>query len=292
MDKIFNASYKFTFGEISFQFDIDESLSLTQEKTNDFNQSDDKDFHDHPYYEIFFVFDNQMKIILENETKHYQNCIVCLPPNTKHYSFRATDFRILFSYNTKNRPKGDFEKFISNIFATNVIYQIPITNSALIEYLKQLCSLFYNQQNEIDREVIISLLKCILYSIYSLYANSEPLKQKNFYLNESRYIMINTLIKNCFSKESEVSLSTLADSLCLSKKQASRLIKKYYGKTLSEVIMEEKLNYSAYLLKNTNLSIYDVAFESNFHSYSYFCRCFTKKFGILPLQYKKENSTI
>ena len=291
MNKSFNASYKFSCGEINFQFDIDQTLSLNKSLSN-YVVSDDKDFHNHPFYEIFFVFDNEMKIVFENDTKTYKNCVICLPPNTKHYSIRSTDYRILFSYNKKNTKKGIFENFISNVFATENLCQIPFISSGLNGYLKELCKVFYNQKTDLDQEIIVSLIKCILYDIYSLYASNESTTQKDYYLNESRYISISSLIKKCTSKENDITIATIADALCLSKKQTARIISKYYGKTLAEVITEEKLNYATYLLKNTNLSIYDIAFESNFNSYSYFCRCFSKKFGCLPLRYRKDNNLI
>ena len=290
MDKIFNASYSFSLGDINFQVDVDETLSLEKRK-KEYTESDDKDFHDHPFYEIFFVFDDEMKITFEKETNKYRECVVCLPPNVKHYSVRATDYRILFLYNRKNASKGNFENFISNVLATDSICKIPNISPDIAFYMTELSKVFYSQKQELDREVIVSLLKCIFYSLYLLYEDREPAKQNDYYLNESRYIIISSLVKASATKGNDITLTTVADALCLSKKQASRLIFKYYGKALSEVVTEEKLNYAAYLLKNTELSAYDIAFESNFHSYSYFCRRFTEKFGCVPLSYRKNPSS-
>ena len=286
MDKIFNASYSFTLGNINFQIDIDETLSL-EKRAKEYVKSDDKDFHDHPFYEVFIIFDDEMKITFENETNKYRGCVVCIPPNVKHYSVRATDYRILFSYTRKNDLKGSFENFISNVLAPKCVCMIPNISLELGCYMKELLKLFYNQRSEVDKEVIVSLLKSVFYSIYLLYEDSVSTKQEYYYVNESRYIIISSLVKMSATRGNDITLTTVADALCLSKKQASRIVSKYYGKTLSEVVTEEKLNYAAYLLKNTAYSIYDVAFESNFHSYSYFCRRFTEKFGCVPLSYRK-----
>lgn len=282
-----NSSYKFSFGDVNFQVDIDESLS-SELRNKDFPITKDKVLHSHPYYELFFIFNDDTEIVFEKETKRFTNHIVCLPPNMRHYTLRSLDYRILFSYNSKNDAKGGFKNFISKFLAAEELCLIPIDTSGLEEYLKELCELFYNQQNDLDSEVIVSLLKCIFHRIYSLYIKTTSAKKQGYSANESRYITVNSLISKCTSRESNITISTIAEALCLSKKQTSRLIDKYYGKTLSEVITDEKLNYAVYLLKNTNHSIYDIAFECNFHSYSYFCFQFKKKFGCVPLQYRKE----
>lgn len=282
-----NSSYKFTFGDINFQVDIDDSLS-SELRNKDFPVTKDKVLHSHPFYELFFFFEEEAEIVFEKGTKKYKNQVVCLPPGLKHYTLRLSDYRIIFSYNSKNDSKTSFKSFISEFLASDSLCNIPIAMPSLKEYLKELCELFYNQQNELDNDVIISILKCIFHRIYSLYVKNTSSKKQNYSTNESRYITVLSLISKCTSRESNVTISTIAEALCLSQKQTSRLILKYYGKPLSEVITDEKLNYAVYLLKNTNHSIYDIAFECNFHSYSYFCFQFKKKFGCVPLQYRKE----
>ena len=282
-----NSSYKFSFGDVNFQVDIDDSLSPML-RNQDFPITKDKVLHTHPYYELFFIFENETEIVFEKSTQKYNNYIVCLPPNLKHYTLRSVDYRILFSYNSKKDSKNDFKKFISEYLASGSLCQMPITTSGLEEYLKDLCNLFYNQQSELDTEVIVSIIKCIFYRIYSLYIKNASKIKQNYSTNESRYITISSLISKCTTSENNLTIATIANALCLSQKQTSRLIFKYYGKSLSEVITDEKLDYAVYLLKNTNHPIYDIALECNFNSYSYFCYQFKKKFGCVPLQYRKE----
>lgn len=290
MKKNFNSSYRFSFGNINFQIDIDETLS-SEINSNNSTKSKYLFFHSHPFYELFFVFDEELEIVFENERKKYLNCIVCLPPNFKHYSLRSSDYRILFSYSKKNNAKGGFESFITDFLATETVCQFPVTVPLLKGYLKELCDVFYNQESELDSEAIVSLLKCIIYRMYSLlYSPGESIKKTDYSTKESRCIIIDALIAKC--KKENINITTIADALCISKKQASRIIYKYYGKPLSEIITEEKLNYAAFLLKNTNLSVCDIALESNFQSYSYFCHQFKKKFGCVPLHYRKQQANM
>ena len=291
MNKVNTSSHRFSFGEINFQVDIDDSLSA-ERRTSDLSSFKAKALHAHPYYELFFVFDGETEIVFENSSAKYTSSVICLAPGVRHYTLRSSDYRILFSFGKKTGGGGDFEDFVTKFLTSGEIAHIPVTKPELRGYLRELCDIFYGQKNELERSVITSLLSCIFYRIYSLYTeytHSERSKKQDYFTGESRYITISSLISSSTSRDSDITVATVARALCLSEKQASRLIIKYYGKPLSEVITDEKLNYAAYLLKNTDHPIYDIAFESNFHSYSYFCNRFKKRFGCLPLAYRKDN---
>lgn len=287
MNRIFSASYQFTFGEIDFQIDIDESLSAMQ-KLQDYPVSTHKALHEHPFFEIFFVFDDEIEIVFEHGASKFHNCVVCLPPRTKHYTIRSSDYRVLLAHSNINDPRGRFASFVYDFFTVEKVSHFSMISPALKEYLSELCQVFYNQTTDLDEEAISSILQYILYKTFSLYnANSETVTDTNHFTSESRYVTVSSLVAQCTTRGNDVTISTIADALCLSTKQASRLVHKYYGKPLTSVITEEKLIYAAYLLKNTRISVYDAAFASNFNSYSYFCRRFKEKFGCMPLHYRK-----
>ena len=285
MKRPFNSSYSFTFGDISFQVDIDESLTRRGEWNNFAAKS--KILHSHPYYELFFIFDEETEIVFENERWKHSDAIVCLSPEVKHYTIRSNDYRILFTYSRKNGNHGGFGAFITDFLCAGGASHIAAVDSGLQKYLEELCKVFYDQKSELDGEVIVSLLKCILYRAYSLYTEDTSAKKSSYFSKESRYITICSLISECTTRDTDITVGDVAEALCLSKKQASRLIYKYYGKPLSEVVTDEKLNYAAYLLRNTAHPVCDIAFECNFNSYSYFCHRFKRRFGCAPLQYRK-----
>ena len=285
MKKPFNSSYSFTFGDVSFEVDIDESLTRRGEWNTLTAKS--KILHSHPYYELFFIFDEETQIVFENERQKYKSSIVCLSPEVRHYTLRSNDYRILFSYSKKSGSRGGFCAFITDFLATGGVSHIVAEDSGLQKYLEELRDVFYNQKSELDGEVIVSLLKCIFYRAYSLYTADANAKNPCYSSKESRYIVICALVSECTTRDTDITVGDVAEALCLSKKQASRLIYKYYGKPLSEVITDEKLNYAAYLLKNTAHPVCDIALECNFNSYSYFCHRFKKRFGCAPLQYRK-----
>ncbi|MBR2381978.1 MAG: helix-turn-helix domain-containing protein [Clostridia bacterium] len=68
----------------------------------------------------------------------------------------------------------------------------------------------------------------------------------------------------------------------------SHEIKNRTGKTYTEHLQEKRLSQAAFLLKNTSLSVEEVALAVGYENKSYFHRIFTEKFGTTPKKYKKQ----
>lgn len=66
-----------------------------------------------------------------------------------------------------------------------------------------------------------------------------------------------------------------------------REFKKYTGKTLVSYVNDLKLNYCCNLLRNTSLPLWKIANSVGFYSQAHFTRLFKEKYGITPLQYRK-----
>lgn len=66
-----------------------------------------------------------------------------------------------------------------------------------------------------------------------------------------------------------------------------RTLKHFYGMTPTEYINEQRLNYSVYLLTQTDLDILDICDACGFSNLSHFYHLFRRKFGCPPLQFRK-----
>ena len=67
----------------------------------------------------------------------------------------------------------------------------------------------------------------------------------------------------------------------------SHEIKDRTGKTYTEHLQEKRLSQAAFLLKNTTLSVEDVAIAVGYENKSYFHRIFTARFETTPKKYRK-----
>ena len=85
----------------------------------------------------------------------------------------------------------------------------------------------------------------------------------------------------------ELSLDQIADKFSLSKYHFHKLFKSYFGVTPKTLIERLKLERAAHLLKYTDASIIDIAFEFGYQNHETFTRAFKRIFGTNPLQYRR-----
>lgn len=67
----------------------------------------------------------------------------------------------------------------------------------------------------------------------------------------------------------------------------SREIKHRTGKTYTELVQEKRLSQAAFLLKNTDMKITDIALQIGYDNISYFYRLCRREWGISPRTYRR-----
>lgn len=89
--------------------------------------------------------------------------------------------------------------------------------------------------------------------------------------------------------ESEYKTATLvstAEHFKYNPNYFSHLIKKITGKNFQDIIIHKKLNHSAALLRNSNMSIEEICDEINWGNRSQFYKMFKEKYGFTPKKYR------
>ncbi|MDO4648454.1 MAG: AraC family transcriptional regulator [Eubacteriales bacterium] len=85
----------------------------------------------------------------------------------------------------------------------------------------------------------------------------------------------------------EFSLDQLAGNVNMSKYHLSREFNRYLGLTISDYLIQLRLNQSCMLMQTTQLPVQVIAQLSGFQNYSNFYKQFQKKFGFSPNQYRR-----
>ena len=88
----------------------------------------------------------------------------------------------------------------------------------------------------------------------------------------------------------KLNLDELAEELHMSKSNMIRIFKKAYGVTPYEYLIEQRLETAKILLKDTKLTIKEIADKLVFFDEHYFSSIFLKKVGVRPGVYRKTGS--
>jgi signal transduction histidine kinase/DNA-binding response OmpR family regulator/ligand-binding sensor domain-containing protein len=88
-------------------------------------------------------------------------------------------------------------------------------------------------------------------------------------------------------EDTDFNSDELAQALGISQRQLYRKLKGISGSTVHEFITKVKMNMAEELLKNSDLSISQIAYKLGFSEPSNFSRTFSKHFGCSPSQYVK-----
>jgi AraC-like DNA-binding protein len=94
---------------------------------------------------------------------------------------------------------------------------------------------------------------------------------------------INIIEKNL--SEADFSVDDFARELGMSRSSMYRKILALTGQSAKEFIRDFRIKKAAKLLKNGEFNVSEVAFEVGFISRSYFTKCFTEYFKMLPSKY-------
>lgn len=112
------------------------------------------------------------------------------------------------------------------------------------------------------------------------YENNAEYEKKSLIAEKSKRYIDN--IRNY-----DVTLDEIADKVYCSKCHLIREFKSEYGVTPYEYILEKRFAVAAEMLKNTALSVTEIAERTGFCDVRYFSACFSGRFGMSPTAYRK-----
>lgn len=86
--------------------------------------------------------------------------------------------------------------------------------------------------------------------------------------------------------DSDVNINIMASELAISRTGMNRKIKQFFGITPVELLREARIRHACVLLKDSDKSINEVAFDCGFSDPKYFSKCFKNSIGKTPTEYR------
>lgn len=84
-----------------------------------------------------------------------------------------------------------------------------------------------------------------------------------------------------------VTLNRVANYFHFSPAHISRFLKKTTGKSFIKIVQEKRLSAADHLLRRTDMSVSEIAYECGYQNVSFFYRIFKKEYGSTPHEYRK-----
>ncbi len=102
---------------------------------------------------------------------------------------------------------------------------------------------------------------------------------------------VRTLIESSFA-DPDLSVERLAENLNMHRGSLSRSFSKTYGTSISDYIIHTRLQAAMTMLKETSLSIREIAENCGFSSGNYFAKVFSAKTSLTPKNFRDKYRTV
>jgi AraC family transcriptional regulator len=90
--------------------------------------------------------------------------------------------------------------------------------------------------------------------------------------------------------DQDLSLREIARNAFLSEFHFSRIFRSVTNRSPHQYLLDVRFQHAVLLLRNTSDSITQICFACGFQNYPHFIAAFTRRYGISPLQFKKQKS--
>ncbi|MEA4833424.1 MAG: helix-turn-helix transcriptional regulator [Oscillospiraceae bacterium] len=256
--------------------------------------------HIHPYYEMFVVNKDSVRLQLRDSTIILnQNDLCIIPPGVYHYiediisideGIKDSVYNLGFSFSYEIDSSGsniynDFRR----VFCGSEI-RVKENRHDFCEYMVRLKECL-NKGSKLKTQKLRAILSDIMFELYDTFdgGSKEAVKTVveggNFKL--SHIHKINYIISNFYMND--LTLEKLSEILHISPRQISRIIKKEYGMTFKECLVETRIQNIIKMYHETGSSLEALAEAAGYDSMNGFYHAFRNYTGCTPAKYFKRS---
>lgn len=263
----------------------------------------DPNLHRHLNHELYFVEAGESTVLLrEKEITCHAGEVLLITAGSEHCVKKMSEGARLLSMRCSFYPEREGSALYAELSAA-LRAPVLLTEADkifdLIEPLKRELLL----QKRFADEALRGLLKVfyteLLRALFGVFAKKE---EKDLSFDPAVFRVLKSFREDTpeeFYKEildeffthlpkGSCTLTELSARLCLSVSQAQRLIKKYYGVSFREKLLQAKILKSIRLMAQTDASLEQIASEVGYDSYNAFFEAFVATTGKKPSEYRKQ----
>ena len=201
-----------------------------------------------------------------------------LEPPTVYYTILFPVTSLIFQFSDNSN-----KQFLLPLAESRMQFQTFPASSATQEIyknkLEEIISLYQDKKPAYQ----LGIKSHLLVFLYMLYSNNDIVESKKDLTYNKLHREILLYINENYSDS--IALAEIAATFHMVPKYFSRYFKNTFHTTLSEYILQLRLEKAISLLSDSTISVTEAAFQSGFSSCSYFNKCFKNTFGTTPKKY-------
>lgn len=229
--------------------------------------------HLHEHIEFGYVLSGSCDICVDDKSyKLNVGDVFIVFPNQIH---RYENSKNIKSYLTIFSP--DYLPELKKTFM-NKIPQSPVITENTSHILK-LFDIFFDK----DANLSVQAQRGIILAIIGITMQNTTL------VNQDKYNIstVKNMLIFCNSHYSEpITISDVADHLHISRSHVAHIFRNKLNTSFSQYINDKRMSLACDILKNTHMSVTEVAFSSGFSSLRTFNRIFSQHMGCSPREYR------
>jgi len=261
--------------------------------------------HSHLNYELFFV--NQGQCTFRCGDRDYTcnpSDILVINAGTLHNRLQISPDALLyslqFSFSPNSKQTSSFYERLFSKLSSPVLLRGQETLLSTLNLLRKefalqqplydttidaLLQVFYTQ-------LLRSLLELPAPSLPQQFPIVPPATEEHRLLDNVPQVFYTALLDSFFLSLPlhKANLTELSKTLNLSAVQTRRIVKRYYGISFQERLIQAKLQRSRFLMATTDLSLKAIAEQSGYGSYHAFYKAFTAHTGQTPSEYRQTHA--
>ena len=181
------------------------------------------------------------------------------------------------SHYKRNSP-GEIQELSSNPLLNNVPVCLMPQHNSEIKKLLQFLSIYPDKSKKGEFDSVVMELLCLIFA-----DSHHSADNASFVTDDLAYIC--RYMQKHYNEN--LTIEDLAEKIHLNKSYFIRKFKSKFGVSPNKYLLDIKLSNAKILLKDTNLSIEEIAVLSGFYSSSYFSSIFKREFETTPGNYRK-----
>ncbi|OAB45788.1 response regulator [Paenibacillus antarcticus] len=191
----------------------------------------------------------------------------------------------------QNKIDSVFQDMEQVCFMREHLYEVFLSVTNAFLYIAHKHGVFMHQIDHsgfdlfIDQRIIHSLDTLRNWSTEMMGKLKKELYTNDEYTNSYIIKQVHELVANDMGQDTSVKM--IADKVFLHPVYLSKIYKSETGESLSDYMIRKRMERALYLLKNSNMKIYEITSELGYQNPQYFSKMFKKHYGVTPHEYRE-----